>query len=78
MEQHRSPLSGRETMSPWVHVIQNAKLLGWSFLPAEEFKSELLSWLEQVRSRGMALNVQQSSGQSGVPEGASSCSGRGV
>lgn len=49
MEQHRIPLSGRETMSPWVHVIQSAKLLGWSFLPAEELKSELLNWLEQVR-----------------------------
>lgn len=78
MEQQRSPLSARETMCPWVHVIQSAQLLGWSFLPTEELKSELLSWLEQVRSRGMALNVQQSGGQSGVPEGASSCSGRGV
>lgn len=49
MEQHRIPLSGRETMSPWVHVIQSAKLLGWSFLPVEELRSELLNWLEQVR-----------------------------
>lgn len=51
MEQHRSPLSGRETMSPWLHVIQSAKLLGWCFFPAEELKLELLSWLEQVRGQ---------------------------
>lgn len=42
-------LSGREAMSPWLHVIQSANLLGWCFLPAEELKLELLSWLEQVR-----------------------------
>lgn len=52
MEQHRSPLSGRATMSPWVSVIQSAKLLDWSFLPAEELKQSSWNWLEQVRRQG--------------------------